>query len=883
MATEPLATRPDTNPASADPASAASAEATTASAAATAANAPAAATATNAPTGPREAAPGPSAGPSPDSPLRGLTSAEAQARVAEGLSNADAGVKTRSIGRIVRENLCTLFNFVNVVLAVLVALTGSYKNMLFMLVIVINAIIGIVQEIRSKRMTDRLAIVVASKASVLRDGTFRTMALADIVRDDIIRLGRGDQVPADCRVVEGGCKADESLLTGESKLVPKAIGDELLSGSFISAGSVLAQVVRVGAESYAARITAEAKQHKAVNSEIMTSVNGIIKYVSIVIFPLGALLFARQFLGQHIPWDAATLSTVSALVGMIPEGLILLTSTVLAVAVIRLSRRQVLVQQLYCIETLARVDVLCLDKTGTITTGKMEVAKVAVVEDLANGEEPHITGEGAEQGKAAGSSATSSSAAPGSDPAAHLSRVLASLAASDRDPNDTAQAIQAYFAGAADLLAPARVIPFSSETKLSGAVFQDGRAYVMGAAQFVLADAPSILERIRPQLEALTADNRVLLVAEVGGFAADGAVEGTPAPLGFVCIRDQIRPTAAQTIGYFIEQGVTLKVISGDDPRTVAGIAGKVGVPHADQYVDATTLATDEAIAEAIGRYSVFGRVRPEQKKAFVQALQQQGHTVAMTGDGVNDVLALKASDCSVAMAAGSDAARNVAQLVLVDNDFASMPHVVAEGRRSINNLQRSASLFLVKTLLSTGAATLFVFLPWQYPFEPIQMTLVSAFTIGLPSFVLALEPNHDLVRGHFLRNCITRSIPGAICGLASIVALCAIGYGAIGLAYDQVSTLCVLTVAFIGVLLILRLCIPFNPLRIALLVVAVAGTALGVVLFPHLFDIAPFTGPMTMLFIPTLAIDAVAFQLLYRALVPQVAGMAANTPRTVR
>ncbi|MCR2033928.1 HAD-IC family P-type ATPase [Adlercreutzia mucosicola] len=881
MATEPLATRPDTNPASTDPASAASAEATTASAAATAINAP---------TGPCKAAPGPSAGPSHDSPLRGLTSAEAQARVAEGLSNADAGVKTRSIGRIVRENLCTLFNFVNVVLAVLVALTGSYKNMLFMLVIVINAIIGIVQEIRSKRMTDRLAIVVASKASVLRDGTFRTMTLADIVRDDIIRLGRGDQVPADCRVVEGGCKADESLLTGEGKLVPKAIGDELLSGSFISAGSVLAQVVRVGAESYAARITAEAKQHKAVNSEIMTSVNGIIKYVSIVIFPLGALLFARQFLGQHIPWDAATLSTVSALVGMIPEGLILLTSTVLAVAVIRLSRRQVLVQQLYCIETLARVDVLCLDKTGTITTGKMEVAKVAVVEDLANGEGPHITGEGAEQGKAAGSSTTSSSAtpdaaptaAPGSDPAAHLSRVLASLAASDRDPNDTAQAIQAYFADTTDLLAPARVIPFSSEAKFSGAVFQDGRAYVMGAAQFVLAGAPSILERIRPQLEALTADNRVLLVAEVGGFAADGAVEGTPAPLGFVCIRDQIRPTAAQTIGYFIEQGVTLKVISGDDPRTVAGIAGKVGIPHADQYVDATTLATDEAIAEAIGRYSVFGRVRPEQKKAFVQALQQQGHTVAMTGDGVNDVLALKASDCSVAMAAGSDAARNVAQLVLVDNDFASMPHVVAEGRRSINNLQRSASLFLVKTLLSTGAATLFVFLPWQYPFEPIQMTLVSAFTIGLPSFVLALEPNHDLVRGHFLRNCITRSIPGAICGLASIVALCAIGYGAIGLAYDQVSTLCVLTVTFIGVLLILRLCIPFNPLRIALLVVAVAGTALGVVLFPHLFDIAPFTGPMTMLFIPTLAIDAVAFQLLYRALVPQVAGMAANTP-TVR
>ena len=886
MAAEPLATHPDTNPTSADAASAASAEAATASAAATATDAPAgpregAANSNSAPAiasaASREAAPGPSAATSPTPPLRGLTSAEVQARVAEGLSNADAGVKTRSVGRIVRENLCTLFNFVNVVLAVLVAFTGSYKNMLFMLVIVINAIIGIVQEIRSKRMTDRLAIVVASKASVLRDGTYHAIALADIVRDDIISLGRGDQVPADCRVVEGDCKADESLLTGESKLVPKAVGDELLSGSFISAGSVLAQVVRVGTESYAARMTAEAKQHKAVNSEIMTSVNGIIKYVSIVIFPLGALLFARQFLGQHIPWDAATLSTVSALVGMIPEGLILLTSTVLAVAVIRLSRSQVLVQQLYCIETLARVDVLCLDKTGTITTGKMEVAKVEVVEDPANGEGPHAPGERGEQGAVAGGSAAAA-ATPTSDPAAHLFRVLASLAAADHGPNDTAQAIQAYFAGTTDPLVPARVIPFSSEAKFSGAVFQDGRAYVMGAAQFVLASAPDILERIRPQLEALTADNRVLLVAEVPGFTTDGAVEGTPAPLGFVCIRDQIRPTAAQTIGYFIEQGVTLKVISGDDPRTVAGIAGKVGIPHADQYVDATTLTTDEAIDEAISRYSVFGRVRPEQKKAFVQALQRQGHTVAMTGDGVNDVLALKASDCSVAMAAGSDAARNVAQLVLVNNDFASMPHVVAEGRRSINNLQRSASLFLVKTLLSTGAATLFIFLPWQYPFEPIQMTLISAFTIGPPSFVLALEPNHDLVRGHFLRNCITRSIPGAICGLASIVGLCAIGYGAFGLTYDEVSTLCVLTVAFIGVLLILRLCIPFNPLRIALLAVVVAGTVLGAALLPHLFDIAPFTAPMTMLFIPTLALNAIAFQLLYRALVPRVG--AVGTPR---
>ncbi|WP_165252734.1 HAD-IC family P-type ATPase [Adlercreutzia sp. ZJ304] len=849
-----------------------------------------------------------------DTSIKGLTAAEVAERISAGKVNVDTGLKTRSIGDIFRDNICTLFNFVNVVLATLVFFTGSYKNMLFMIIIVVNVIIGIVQEIRSKMVTDKLSIVAASLIDVARDGEQVQLSVDQLVLDDVIRLGRGDQVPADAVVVQGACRVDESLLTGESKAVAKAAGDALMSGSFLNSGMVWARVVHVGADNYAAKITAEAKQHKAVNSEIMTSLNRIIKFVSLAMVPVGLLLFGSTHFLHNVAPDSAILSTVSALVGMIPEGLILLTSTVLAVAVIRLAGHKVLVQQLYCIETLARVDTLCLDKTGTITTGGMEVAGVVAAHNNAVSED-------------------------------ELVHLFASIAASDEDPNDTARAIIEYAqphcgeelptgaarselrseatqpslrsetqphcgeelptgAARSELRSEAsqpslrsetqprydatsecsaqklrslhsasqqphcseivRAIPFSSETKWSGAEFSDG-AYVMGAAQFVLAANAQALRDIKPQLDELAAENRVLLLARVDGFTEEGGILGQPEPVGFIMLRDQIRSTAAQTIGYFIEQGVQLKVISGDDPHTVSGIAQKVGVPGAENYIDATTLKTDEQIVEAINKYSVFGRVTPEQKKAFVVALQAQGHIVAMTGDGVNDVLALKASDCSVAMASGSDAARNVAQLVLVDNDFASMPKVVAEGRRSINNLQRSASLFLIKTLFSITSAVLFIFLPWQYPFVPIQMTLISAFTIGLPSFVLALEPNHERVRGRFLSNCVVHSIPGAICAVLTVLAVCITGYGA-GLNYAQVSTLCVLLFAFIGVMLVIRLSIPYNAIRAALLVVIVGGLLLGSTLLGPLFNIAPFTSTMWLIIGIAAAVNLVVFQLLYNA-----------------
>ncbi len=774
--------------------------------------------------------------------ITGLTNAEvAKAREA-GQTNADSGAKTRSIKAIVRDNTCTLFNLINVILFAFVLITGSFKNGLFMIVIVINTAIGIVQEIRSKQITDRLSIVASSHAKVIRDGERHDIPLEELVLGDCIVLGRGDQIPCDATVISGNASVDESLLTGESDLIPKKESSTLMSGSFVSAGSVIARIDHVGADNYAAKISAEAKAQKDINSEIMRSLNGIIKFVSIVIFPVGLLLFASMHIMGGVAMNDAILSAVAALVGMVPEGLILLTSTVLALAVIRLSQHQVLVQQLYCIETLAHVDTLCLDKTGTITSGAMEVDSLALLN---------------------GADATAHNTADDTCETAdeqHAAQAIVSVASADPDANETGKALITW--GASQGIQPLTAtvfVPFSSERKWSGATLSSGESYVLGAAQFVLKDAyDAVADTVAHYAERA----RVLVLARVDGFDG-GRMIGAPTPLALVMIRDQIRSSAAQTIAYFREQGVDVKVISGDDPRTVSGIATTVGVPHANRFIDATSLDTDEKIADAVNKYSVFGRVKPEQKKAFVVALQQAGHIVAMTGDGVNDTLALKQADCSVAMAAGSDAARNVAQLVLVDNDFASMPKVVAEGRRSINNLQRSASLFLVKTLFSMVLAVLFIVLPWQYPYQPIQMTLISGFTIGIPSFVLALEPNRDRIKGHFLENVVVKSIPGALTVIVTVLAANLWGWGA-ALDYGQVSTVCVLLTAWVGTNLIARISMPFTPLRIALLVFVVAGCALGAALFPHLFSISPFNDAMWTISIMMGVVSCLGFHVLY-------------------
>lgn len=773
--------------------------------------------------------------------LSGLTAAEVAERVARGQVNLNMELKTKSVRELVLENVLTLFNLINLVLAALVVLAGSWKNLTFLAIVVLNTGIGVVQSLRSKRMVDRLTLLAAKKARVMRDGAEVELDLEEIVLDDIVKIGRGDQIPADAVVVSGVAQVNESLLTGESDLIKKGVGDTLMSGSFIDSGLVFARVVHVGADNYVARINNEAKYVKKVNSEIMRSLNAIVRFASVIMVPLGIALFYASAHEGYASWlasgpadpldfpawlvsvpvsgpsvSAAVLSTVGALLGMIPQGLVLLTSSVLAIATVRLARRHVLAQQLYCIETLARVDVLCLDKTGTITSGRMEVEGVYPL--------PISRAVDAPTGVPEGTSV--------------LDFALANIArASAGDANETAKALLDYYARpehAVTVAEPVRVIPFSSAKKWSGASFSDG-SFVMGAAQFVLP--PDVLAGVEDEVSRLASTCRVLVVAAVGGFDDEGDIVGDIVPVGFVTIRDEIRSSAAETVRYFTEQGVTLNVISGDDPRTVSSIAQVVGIPGAAAYIDATTLDTPAKLDAAVDRYHVFGRVTPMQKRELVQALQRRGHTVAMTGDGVNDVLALKEADCSVAMAAGSDAARNVAEIVLVDNDFAAMPAVVAEGRRSINNLQRSAALFLTKTLFSMGLAAICIAFP-PYPFQPIQMTLINFFCIGFPGFVLGLEANRARVKGDFLVNVVKRALPAAAAVLLGACLNMAVASLA-GLSGTVLSTMCLVTTSAVGCCLIARISWPFTPLRTALFIAILVGLGTGILGFPDLFSIA--------------------------------------------
>ena len=766
---------------------------------------------------------------------RGLSTAEVEERITAGKINRNMELKTKSVKELIIENLCTLFNLINAVLAILVLLTGSFKNLTFLFVVFLNTAIGVIQSMRSKKMVDKLTLLTSKKAIAVRDGAEVELDLDQIVLDDIIRLGRGDQIPADAVVVSGEALVNESLLTGESDLIKKQPGSELMSGSFIDSGLLRARVIHVGADNYVAKINNEAKYVKKVNSEIMNALNAIVRFASLIMIPLGLALFTSsvselwdaagtpgdsalswcfsELLAGRVP-SSALLSTVGALLGMIPQGLVLLTSSVLAIATVRLARRKVLAQQLYCIETLARVDVLCLDKTGTITSGRMEV----------EGTYP-LPIEGVGESEVSVPVETTV-----------LDFALANVArATSADANETCQALLNYYADRpVEVSEPLAVIPFSSSKKWSGASFAQG-SYVMGAAQFVLSERA--FAQVENRVAELADTCRVLVVARVDGFTPDGDMVGEAEPVGFVTIRDEIRSSAAETIGYFNEQGVTLNVISGDDPRTVSSIARVVGVPGADAYVDATTLDTPSKIDAAVDRYHVFGRVTPQQKRELVQALKRRDHTVAMTGDGVNDVLALKEADCSVAMAAGSDAARNVAEIVLVDNDFASMPAVVAEGRRSINNLQRSAALFLTKTLFSMGLAALCIAFP-PYPFEPIQMTLINFFCIGAPGFVLGLEPNNARVKGSFLTNVLKRALPAS---LAVIMAAGLDIFVARVFGFNQLtlSTMCLLTSCAASVSLIWRISQPLTPLRVVLFVFVVVGILVGVIGFPELLSIA--------------------------------------------
>ena len=686
--------------------------------------------------------------------MTGLTDEQVNARIAEGKVNADENPNTRTYKQIVRENTLTFFNFLNLVLLVLVLLVGSYKNAFFVCIIIINTLIGIAQEIRAKKTIDKLAILTARKSVVIREGQKWTVPTEELVLDDVVCLKIGDQVPADACILEGSLEVNESLLTGESDNLPKNEGDELFSGSFVTSGEACCQIIHVGKDNYAAQITSEAKEFKRHNSELKNSLNAILKVISIIIVPLGALLFYKQYYIVGDTFRDSVVSMVAGVLGMIPEGLVLLTSVALTLGALVLANKKTLVQELYCIETLARVDTLCLDKTGTITEGTMCVERVEPYVSTGRVETAATESESAESTEAEEQVQTDSAFME------EIDVIMGNMMYVLKDQNATIDALRERFSAKQDMT-PEHVIPFSSDRKYSGVVFEEKGTYLMGAAQFLF---PEDNEELTEKCQAYAEEGlRVLVLAHSSQNAEGTELPEGLEPLALMLLTDVIREEAPDTLAFFDSQEVDLKVISGDDPVTVAAIARRAGLKNADSYVDATTLTTEEELQDAVAQYSVFGRVTPQQKKAMVQALQSQGHTVAMTGDGVNDVLALKEADCSIAMAQGSDAAKNIANVVLLDSNFASMPHIVNQGRRVVNNIRTAASMFLIKTMFSVMLSLLTIFFGNAYPFEPIQMSLISACAVGIPTFLLAQENNYEKIDHTFLRHVFINAFPAAI------------------------------------------------------------------------------------------------------------------------
>jgi cation-transporting ATPase E len=678
--------------------------------------------------------------------MTGLTNEQVQERIDEGKVNSNENPNTRTYKQIIKENTLTFFNFLNVILMVMVLAVGSYKNSMFVGIVLINTVIGIIQEIRAKKTIDKLAILTESKTVVLREGKKWTISTDKLVLDDLIYLKTGDQIPADCKVLEGNLEVNESLLTGESDNLAKNVGDELFSGSFVTAGEACCQVIHVGKDNYASQITSEAKEFKRHNSELRNSLNAILKVISIIIVPLGILLFYKQYYIVGDTIRGAVVSTVAAVLGMIPEGLVLLTSVALTLGALNLAQKKVLVQELYCIETLARVDTLCLDKTGTITEGSM------CVEDVV----PWLPEDAAEELLEMEMTEDTANA----DSMQAIERAMGNLMAVLKDQNATTDALHKRFRARRDMTVK-EVIPFSSDRKYSGASFEEYGTYLMGAAQFLF---PEGNQELTATCQRYAGQGLRVLVLAHSPIAAEGSsLPPELTPMGLLLLTDVVRKEAPDTMQFFDRQGVDLKVISGDDPVTVSAIAKKAGLKNADRYIDATTIITQDEMNEAVAEYTVFGRVTPQQKKSMVLALKAQGHTVAMTGDGVNDVLALKEADCSIAMAEGSDAAKNIANVVLLDSNFAAMPHIVNQGRRVVNNIRTAASMFLIKTIFSVLLSLITIFVGKAYPFEPIQMSLISMCAVGIPTFLLAQENNYQKIDHTFLRHVFMNAFPAAV------------------------------------------------------------------------------------------------------------------------
>lgn len=691
--------------------------------------------------------------------------------------------------KILKEHVFTFFNMINVVLAVLVIFTGSYRNMLFMLVVIFNMIIGLIQEIRSKHKLDKLALVHQQKIHVLRDGTISRISVDQIVEDDILIIKSGDQVPCDGVLREGSIECDESMLTGESDAIEKFENDRILSGSIVISGQAKMQVITVGEDTYAHSILKHAKREKRYPSQLRDSIQTIIRYSTIILIPAGILLFLKQFLLDPSHLNDAILSTVAAVVGMIPEGLVLLTSIALSVGVMKLAQKNVLVQELYCIETLARVDTLCLDKTGTITEGKMKVIQIDTDHDISM-----------------------------------IQQILANIFSSLQDDNSTAKAIREYVSNVEPTQITKDIIPFSSTRKACGAVFQNTK-YILGAYSFIIQKQdPKIKKKLS---EYGNKGYRTLILARSN--STDHQLYGDFEVLAFILIQDVLRKDAHKILSYFKEQEVDLKIISGDDEKTVSALAKEAGVTG--KSIDMTDV---QDVQQVIEDYAIFGRVTPEQKKEMIIALKEKGHTVAMTGDGVNDVMALKEADCSIAMGSGSEAAKKIASLVLLNDQFKALPSILHEGRCVINNIQRTSSLFLVKTLFSFGLSLLTLIWLSEYPFQPIQLTLISTLATGLPSFILTLEPNASKVEGNFLINVFSRALPGAICVVVS-VALTSVLIPILNANSEQFSTICTCIAGFNALCVLTGACIPFTRLR-QLLVICMATIFAIAIFFFHSF-----------------------------------------------
>ena len=746
----------------------------------------------------------------------GLTSRQVQEHRLHGWVNRAVEPPSRTTKEIIHENVFTYFNLIFAVLAVLLCLVGSFRDLTFLPVIIANTMIGIIQEIRAKQVLDKLTMLNAPRAAVVRDGKRSVIDAEELVLDDIVIFQAGNQVCADAVVSAGEVQVNESLLTGEADEITKRRGDKLMSGSFIVSGQCHARLDKVGEDSYISRLTLQAKEmQEGEQSEMIRSLDKLVKCVGVAIIPIGLVLFSQAFFLQHDGFRDSVTSMIAAVIGMIPEGLYLLASVALAVSAVRLAQKKVLLHDMKCIETLARVDVLCVDKTGTITENTMKVQAVSETDEYDEEKmEP-------------------------------LRVLIGDFAAAMTKDNITMAAVKEYFTEDSGRTALSKT-GFSSATKYSSVTFSDG-AYVLGAPEFVLK------EKYGEYAEEIT--KHASTGARVLAFGTyDGEIDGKPldhaiVPLGFVMLANPIREAAQETFEYFAEQGVEVKVISGDNPVTVSNVAKQAGIENADKYVDASELETEEELREAVLKNTVFGRVTPNQKRKFVRILKDAGHTVAMTGDGVNDVLALKDADCSIAMASGSEAAAQASQLVLLESDFSCMPQVVLEGRRVVNNIQRSASLFLVKNIFSFLLSLISLVFMFTYPLEPSQISLISMFTIGVPAFFLALEPNKNIIKGHFLTNVFLKALPAAVTDALAVGALVVFGR-TFGVDSTDISTAATMLLSIVGFMILYKISAPMNKIRVGILAGCIAGLLFCSIFLKDLFAITGMTMECVMLFV---------------------------------